>query len=263
MYNTLHTEKKGHTFIITINRPKVLNSLNTEVFTELSDAISTLKSDPELKGAYITGQGDKAFVAGADIGEFTTLSSEEASELSRRGQQIFFDIEQCPKPIIAAVNGFALGGGCELAMACHMRVGSRNAKFGLPEVKLGLLPGYGGTQRLAQLIGKGKAIELMITGDMISADTAYRLGLVNYVTTRGELREKCEEILEKAYKQSPKAIELAMGALNAGYNARNGYSSKNGYEVEAESFGQAMVSDDGKEGVAAFLEKRKANFTGK
>ncbi len=263
MYNTLLTEKKGHTFVITINRPSVLNALNTEVFTELSHAVSSLNADPELKGAYIIGAGDKAFVAGADIAEFTSLDSEGASAQSRRGQKIFFDIEQSPKPIIAAVNGFALGGGCELAMACHMRISSSNAKFGLPEVKLGLLPGYGGTQRLAQLIGKGKAIELMITGDMISADTAYRLGLVNYVTTRGELSEKCEEILGKAYKQSPKAIEYALGALNAGYNARNGYSSKNGYEVEAESFGKAMVSEDGKEGVAAFLEKRKANFSGK
>lgn len=263
MYNTLITEKKGHTFVIKINRPDVLNALNEEVFQELSHAVTSLNKDPELKGAYIIGVGDKAFVAGADIAEFTTLDSESASEKSRSGQKIFFDIEQSPKPIIAAVNGYALGGGCELAMACHMRVASGNAKFGLPEVKLGLLPGYGGTQRLAQLIGKGKAIELMITGDMISADTAFRLGLVNYVTTRGELREKCEEILEKAYKQSPKAIEYALGALNAGYNARNGYSSKNGYEVEAESFGKAMVSEDGKEGVAAFLEKRKANFTGK
>lgn len=263
MYNTIQTEKKGHTFVIQINRPKVLNALNSEVFTELSDAIKTLKNDDEIKGAYITGAGDKAFVAGADIAEFTKLNEEDAVELSQRGQNIYFEIEQSPKPIIAAVNGFALGGGCELAMACHMRVASRNAKFGLPEVKLGLLPGYGGTQRLAQLIGKGKAIELMITGDMISADTAFRLGLVNYVTTRGELNEKCEEILQKAYKQSPKAISLALGALNAGYNARNGYSSKNGYQVEAENFGIAMQSEDGKEGVTAFLEKRKANFTGK
>ena len=262
MYETILTDKKNHTLVIMLNRPKVLNALKRKMLEEIADAIAEMKNDPDVKGAVIIGAGDKAFAAGADIAELQQLSAEEAVEISTYGQNIFFSIEQSAKPIIAAVNGFALGGGCELAMACHMRVASENARFGQPEVKLGLLPGYGGTQRLAQLIGKGKATELLITGDMLTADEAYRLGLVNYVTTRGELAEKCLEILRKAYQQSPQAISLTLDAIKAGYDNRNGHKDRSGYQVEAENFGKAIGSEDGKEGMAAFVEKRKPNFKG-
>lgn len=263
MYQTLITEKKNHTLVIMLNRPTVLNALSRQMLEELYEVITQMNEDEEVKGAVLIGVGDKAFAAGADIAEFMQMDETSAVEASRFGQKVFFAIENSSKPIIAAVNGFALGGGCELAMACHMRIASENARFGQPEVKLGLLAGYGGTQRLAQLIGRGRATELLITGDMIAAEEAYRLGLVNYVTTRGELAEKCLEILRKAYLQSPLAIRYTLQAINAGYNNRNGYENANGYEVEAQYFGKALMSDDAKEGVAAFLEKRPAAFTGK
>ncbi|MCI4671598.1 MAG: enoyl-CoA hydratase-related protein [Bacteroidia bacterium] len=263
MYNTILTEKKDHTLVITLNRPKVLNALKRELLEELNDAVQKLNDDDDIKGAVITGAGDKAFAAGADISEFSALDEKAAMEASQYGQRVFFAIENSHKPIIAAINGFALGGGCELAMACHMRIASENARFGQPEVKLGLLAGYGGTQRLAQLIGRGKATELLITGNMITAEEAYRLGLVNYVTTRGELTEKCHEILSKAYEQSPLAIRYTLHAINAGYKSRNGIEDCNGYEIEAENFSKAIVSEDAKEGTAAFMEKRKPEFTGK
>lgn len=256
-YSTLITEKKNHTLVIILNRPKVLNALKRELLEELLDVIEFMKDDEDVKGAVILGAGDKAFAAGADISEFETLNEEEARQVSEFGQKVFFAIENSPKPIIAAVNGFALGGGCELAMACHMRIASENAKFGQPEVKLGLLPGYGGTQRLVRLIGRGKATELIITGNMIDANEAYRLGLVNYVTTRGELADKCLEILRKAYEQSSLAIRYSLEAIHAG--AQN----ENGYAIEAANFGKAIVSEDGREGASAFIEKRKPNFTGK
>lgn len=265
MYETLLTEKNGPTLIIQLNRPKVLNALKHQLLVELLDAVKKLEQDDEIKGAIITGAGDKAFAAGADIKEISEVGEDasKAQEFSRFGQQVFFAIENCAKPIIAAVNGFALGGGCELAMACHMRIAAENARFGQPEVKLGILAGYGGTQRLAQLIGRGKATELLITGDMITAEEAFRLGLVNYCTTRGELLDKCLEILQKAYQQSPLAISLTLNAVNAGYNSRNGYEDCNGYEREAENFGKAIVSEDGQEGTRAFIEKRTPNFQGK
>jgi enoyl-CoA hydratase len=263
MYETLLTEKKNHTLVIMLNRPKVLNAINRKMLEELKAVVKQMAKDDEVKGAVIIGSGDKAFAAGADISEFSSMSAEEAAEASRFGQKVFFTIENSPKPIIAAVNGFALGGGCELAMACHMRIASENAKFGQPEVKLGLLAGYGGTQRLAQLIGRGKATELLITADMIEAPEALRWGLVNHVTTRGELADKCLEILRKAYEQSPLAIRLTLDAVNAGYQNRNGYINRNGYQAEAENFGQAITSEDGKEGTQAFMEKRKPDFTGK
>ncbi|MDX2250309.1 MAG: enoyl-CoA hydratase-related protein [Bacteroidia bacterium] len=256
MYNTLITEKKNHTLVIMLNRPQVLNALKREMLEELYAAINEMKNDPEVKGAVIIGAGDKAFAAGADISELKNLSAEEAQEASKFGQMVFDAIENSPKPVIAAVNGFALGGGCELAMACHIRIASEGARFGQPEVKLGLLPGYGGTQRLTQLVGRGKATEMIITGDTINADEALDLGLVNYVTTRGELAEKCLEILRKAYLQSPLAIQYSLEAISAGFNYNNGF------EKEAENFAKAITSYDGKEGTTAFIEKRKPQFRG-
>ncbi|MEM7657958.1 MAG: enoyl-CoA hydratase-related protein [Bacteroidota bacterium] len=263
MYQNVLFEKQGQTCIITLNRPKVLNALKKELLEELSQAIDAMIEDEDVKGAIITGAGNKAFAAGADISELAELTAEEAFEVSRFGQEVFFKIENSAKPIIAAVNGYALGGGCELAMACHMRIASENANFGQPEVKLGLLAGYGGTQRLAQLIGRGKATELLITGDSISAEEAFRLGLVNHLTTLGELMEKCLAILNKACRQSPLAIRYTLDAINAGYQNRNGYVTRNGYEAESQNFGSAITSADGREGTQAFLEKRKPNFKGK
>ncbi|MEL6588467.1 MAG: enoyl-CoA hydratase-related protein [Bacteroidota bacterium] len=257
MYKHLLTETQNHTLVIILNRPDVLNALNLELLMELAKVIEHLKADDDIKGAVIIGSGDKAFAAGADISGLSGQSAAEAEQKSQSVQAVFHAIERCPKPIIAAVNGFALGGGCELAMACHIRVASENAKFGLPEVKLGLIPGYGGTQRLAQLVGRGRAIEMMITGDMIDAETALRFGLVNYVMPKGQLADKCKEILQQAYKRSPKAISLALDALN------NGLPSMDGYARESHNFGIAITSEDGKEGTAAFLEKRKPNFSGR
>jgi enoyl-CoA hydratase len=257
MYNNLLTERIGETLHITLNRPEVMNALNADLLGELSDVISNFRKDPGLKGAILTGAGDKAFAAGADIAELSRLSQSDAEEVSRKGQEIFFSIENCSKPVIAAVNGFALGGGCELAMACHMRIASENARFGQPEVNLGLLPGYGGTQRLVQLIGKGKATEFLLTADTIRAEYAHALGLVNYVVTQVELIDKCQEILGKIYTKSPLAIGLTLDAISKGVNGGDGYAA------EARNFGTAISSEDGREGTAAFLEKRKPVFKGK
>lgn len=257
IYSTLTLQEEGSTLIIFINRPKKLNALNQGVFSELDQAIDSFLENKALLGAIITGTGDKAFAAGADIQELVGLDAATGQALSEKGQKLFFKIENSPKPIVAAVNGFALGGGCELAMSCHLRVASTNAMFGQPEVKLGLLPGYGGTQRLVQLIGKGKATELLITADMIDADTALALGLVNYVTAQEELMGKCHEILKKASRQGPLAIAYTLQAISDGVNGGDGYAT------EAALFGKAIVSDDAKEGTSAFLEKRRANFEGK
>ena len=255
--STLITAQEGATFLITLNRPAKLNALNQEVMSDINNAIDHFLANDDLKGAIITGAGEKAFAAGADIKEFLSLDSEKGAELSQRGQKIFAKIENSPKPIIAAVNGFALGGGCELAMACHFRIASDNAMFGQPEVKLGLLPGYGGTQRLPRLIGRGKATELLITGDMIDAPEALRLGLVNEVTAPADLLARCQKILGRAYRQSPLAIAYTLEAIQIGEEGKDGYSA------EYERFGKAIASDDGKEGATAFLEKRKPDFKGK
>ena len=257
-YSTILTNLENGILTITINRPDKLNALNKAVFDDLEKVIEEVEYNPEIKSAVITGQGNKAFVAGADISEFAGLGKDEAMALARRGQDIFFKIENASKPIIAAVNGFALGGGCELAMACHIRVASDNAKFGQPEVNLGLLPGYGGTQRLTQLIGKGRAIELLITTSMIDAKTALEFGLVNYVLAPELLLNKAYEILSVVNTKAPLAVAACIKAANAVFD-----ETQHGFDTEINAFGNCFVTADMQEGTAAFLEKRKAVFTGK
>ncbi|MEO7307749.1 MAG: enoyl-CoA hydratase-related protein [Ferruginibacter sp.] len=258
MYTTLITNLENGIFTITINRPDKLNALNKQVFTDLDTAIDEVNSNPDIKTAIITGAGPKAFVAGADISEFNGLSKEQAMALAKRGQDIFFKIENSKKPIVAAVNGFALGGGCELAMACHFRLCSENAKFGQPEVNLGLIPGYGGTQRLTQLIGKGRAMEMLTSANMIDANTALQFGLVNYVVTAEELLNKTKSILDLINSKAPLAVAACIKAANAVYD-----ETKNGFEEEINEFGNCFDTEDMKEGTVAFLEKRKAQFKGK
>ena len=257
MYQTLLTNLENSILTITINRPDKMNALNKTVMDELNDVVEEIYNNSEIKSAIITGAGAKAFVAGADISEFSGLNDDGGMLLSEKGQIIFFKIEDCPKPIIAAVNGFALGGGCELAMSCHFRIAGENAKFGQPEVNLGLIPGYGGTQRLTQLIGKGRAIELLITANMIDANTALQYGLVNYVVPQEELLNKAKSILELINSKAPLAVGGCIKAANAVFN-----ESMNGFETEVKEFGKCFNTKDVKEGIAAFLEKRKANFKG-
>lgn len=258
MYQTLLTALHNGIFTITINRPDKLNALNKDVFTDLNKALDEIESNVEIKSVIITGAGPKAFVAGADISEFNALNKEEAMALAKRGQDTFARIENSPKPIVAAVNGFALGGGCELAMACHFRVAGENAKFGQPEVNLGLIPGYGGTQRLVQLIGKGKAMELLMSAHMIDANEAKELGLVNYVTTAETLLEHTQKILTVINSKAPLAVAGCIKSANAVFD-----ETTDGYALEIKEFGNCFVTDDMKEGITAFLEKRKASFTGK
>jgi enoyl-CoA hydratase len=256
MYTTSLTSLENGIYIITVNRPDKMNALNKDVMTDLDTAVNEIETNKDIKAAIITGAGTKAFVAGADIGEFIGLNKEEGQALAKKGQDIFLRIENCPKPIIAAVNGFALGGGCELAMACHFRIGSDNAKFGQPEVNLGLIPGYGGTQRLVQLIGKGRALELLMTGSMIDASIALEYGLVNHVVPQDDLLPKAKMILEQIIAKAPLAIAKCINAVNAVF------SNDNGYEIELKSFGECFITNDMKEGAAAFLEKRKPHFKG-
>ena len=256
MYTTLLTDIENGILTISINRPDKLNALNKTVLSELGEAIETVYQDRNIKAAIITGEGKKAFVAGADIAEFIEVDDDKGASLAKTGQDIFFKIENCPKPIIAAVNGFALGGGCELAMACHFRLASDNAKFGQPEVNLGIIPGYGGTQRLPMLVGKGKAMEMIMTGNMIDANEAKTLGLVNYVTSPDNLIGKVKEILAVILTKSPVAVSKVIDAVNACYN------DKNGFEEEIKLFGEVFTSADKKEGTQAFVEKRKPVFTG-
>ena len=252
------TEIKNEVLIITINRPDKLNALNKQTLEELHETLVNAENDKSIRALIITGSGTKAFVAGADIAEFANFTTKEGQQLSSNGHfKVFNFIENYSKPVIAAVNGFALGGGLELAMACHMRVVSSNAKMGLPEVSLGVIPGYGGTQRLAQLVGKGKAFEMISTADTITADDAYKWGLANHITPQEELLNKCFEITAKIITKSPVALKAAIKAINAGYN-----NKFNGYEVEIEEFGKSFGTNDFKEGTTAFLEKRKAIFLG-
>ena len=260
MYTTLITTLVDGIFIITINRPEKLNALNATVFLELDKAIDEVYNTAEIKSVIITGAGTKAFVAGADITEFAGLNKQQAMAISKKGQDVFFKIENCKKPIVAAVNGFALGGGCELAMACHFRLGSDNAKFGQPEVNLGLLPGYGGTQRLTQLVGKGKSMELQMTAALVDATEALRLGLINHLTTHENLLVKTTEILKVIQSKAPIAIGKVIECINIAVVNETG---KSGYDKEVQAFGECFATEDMIEGTTAFLEKRKANFIGK
>ncbi len=244
---------------ITVNRPAKLNALNAATIDELGVAIDQARADAAVRGIVLTGSGEKAFVAGADIAELAALNGPGAQEASARGQAVFRRYETSPKPVVAAVNGFALGGGCELAMACHLRVAAENARFGQPEVNLGLLPGYGGTQRLIQLVGKSKALELLLTADQVKADEALRLGLANHVVPQAELLNFCNALLLKILNKAPVAIALTIDCVNTYFNE----GGEAGYTAEAQAFGQAFGTADFKEGTAAFLEKRPASFTGK
>jgi len=258
MYSAITTSLENAILLITINRPDKMNALNKTVFDELNAAIDDVYNNTAIKSVIITGAGQKAFVAGADISEFQGLKLHEGIDLAKKGQHIFRKIEEAPKPIIAAVNGFALGGGCELAMACHFRIAADNARFGQPEVNLGLIPGYGGTQRLTQLIGKGRAIELLITGNMLDAASALQYGLVNYVVPQEELLTKARSILELVNTKAPLAVGRCIKAANAVFD-----HTKDGFTEEVNLFGECFATQDMVEGTNAFLEKRKPNFQGK
>ena len=253
----LLTDIADNILTITINRPDKLNALNRITLDELRKALINGLEANDVMGIIITGAGEKAFVAGADISEFTGISVDDGQNFARNGHAIFKLIESGSKPIIAAINGFALGGGCELAMACHLRIASANALFGQPEVSLGLIPGYGGTQRLVQLIGKGKALELMLTADMIKADEALKLGLVNHVTSLEELIPATRDLMKKINTKSPVAIREVITCVNAYFE-----SGTDGFEKEISQFGNCFGTDDFKEGTAAFIEKRKPEFSG-
>ena len=256
MYQNLLLETKDSICTVTINRPNQLNALNKNTIEELNSALVELNNDKTIAAVIITGSGEKAFVAGADIKEFAHFSISEGGDLAKNGQNLLFNfIENMRKPVIAGINGFALGGGLELAMACHIRVASENAKMGLPEVSLGVIPGYGGTQRLPKLVGRGKANELIFTAGMISANEGLSYGLVNYVVSPSVLIEKCTEIALKIKKNSPNAIEAAIRSVNAGFDF-----NQNGFDREILEFGRCFGTEEFREGTGAFLEKRKANF---
>lgn len=254
-YTTITTELSDSILTITINRESKLNALNITVLQEIKHAVATAQNDTAVKGIILTGAGNKAFAAGADIAEFALFGVEQATKMSADGHAVMNTIERSKKPVVAAVNGFALGGGCELAMACHLRIAAPNAKFGQPEVNLGVPPGYGGTQRLVQLAGKGKALELLLTADAITAETALNIGLVNEITEAENLINRCREILTKIASKSPSAIAMVIECVNDFFE-----DGKNGFETEIKRFGEAFGTNDFKEGTTAFLEKRKANF---
>jgi enoyl-CoA hydratase len=258
-FQNILVTSENNSATITINRPEKLNALNVATIKELHEAFENLESNPDIRVIILTGSGEKAFVAGADISEFANYSIEEGAQLAAQGQELLFNfVENLKTPVIAAVNGFALGGGLELAMACHFRVASDNAKMGLPEVSLGVIPGYGGTQRLPQLVGKGRAMEMIMTAGMIDAETAKLYGLVNHVLPQTELLDFCNGIAQKIIKNSPVAISLAIKAINSNFK-----DGEDGYKTEIKAFGKCFGTEDFKEGTTAFLEKRKAVFTGK
>lgn len=258
-YENIHSSINDGITTIMINRPSKLNALNKATINELNQALKVAKKDKDTKVIILTGSGEKAFVAGADISEFADFDEKNGGRLAAKGQELLFDyIENLSTPVIAAINGFALGGGLELAMACHFRIASDNAKMGLPETSLGVIPGYGGTQRLPQLVGKGRAMEMIMTAGMIDAETAKTYGLVNHVTSQEELMPMCEKIAHKIMRNSSVAIKGAIKAINAHYE-----DGVNGYEVEIKQFGKCFGTDDFTEGTTAFLEKRKAEFPGK
>jgi len=255
-YQTISLDTRDRIAYVTINRPDKLNVLNHQVMSELKDAFTKIKSDTSIDTVILTGSGEKAFVAGADIKELDQLNMLSGKEFSEQGQEIFNLIENLGKPVIAAVNGYALGGGCELALACHIRIASENAKFGQPEVNLGIIPGYGGTQRLSRIIGKGRAMEMILTGNQIDAQEAYRIGLVNKVVPLGELVPTAEALAKTIISKGQVAIRMALKAVNASMET----TQSGGQHLEATLFGICCGTEDFKEGTSAFLEKRKAEF---
>ena len=257
-FENLRYEKKDQVAFLTISRPKVLNALNAPTMQELERALQSVRDDDDVRVAILTGEGEKAFVAGADITEFGGLNAVAAEALAVRGQAIFSLIENCGKPVIAAINGFALGGGCELALACTFRIASENARFGQPETKLGLIPGYGGTQRLARLVGKGRALQIILTADMVKADEALRIGLVNEVVAPADLLPRAEVLARKIIANGPIAVRLSIEAVNKGLDM----SLAEGLAYEAALFGLSFSTADKAEGTSAFLEKRAAQFKG-
>ena len=244
--------------VVTIDRQEKLNALNAEVVRELAEVFESLRDDAHVLGVVLTGAGEKSFVAGADIGEFARMDPVSGVEKSRRGQEVLLGIERFPKPVLAAVGGFALGGGCELALACHLRVASEDARFGLPEVGIGVVPGYGGTVRLARLVGLGRAVEMILTGDMIGAERAHEIGLVSAVVPGAELLDGAKEFLRRITRNGPLAVRLALESIYRSLDASTGAA----LEHEAALFGVLASTADMKEGISAFLEKRKPRFTG-
>jgi len=255
----VRTENRDGVLIVTIDRPKVLNALNAQTVGEIGEAFEAAREDDSVKAVILTGGGEKAFVAGADINELAKMTPISGKATASKGQGVFFDIERFPKPVIAAINGYALGGGCELALACHIRIASENAQIGLPEVTLGIIPGYGGTQRLARLVGKGKALEIICTADRIGAADAEKIGLVNKVVPADQLMSVAEEMARKIASRGPVAVRCAIEAVMSGSEM----PFEEGQFLEATLFGLLCATDDMKEGMKAFLEKRAANFTGK
>lgn len=257
--NNLNLQIEEGILQITINRPDKLNALNVETINEFRNTFQQVYDNPEIKGVIITGSGEKAFAAGADIDEISSLNEMNARNFAESGQEVFSLIENCDKPVIAAVNGFALGGGCELSMACHIRIASHNAKFGQPEVNIGIIPGYGGTQRMTHLVGKGKALEIMMTGDMIDANEAFRIGLVNKLSDSQEtLIDESKSMIKKILSKAPLAVGMVIDCVNVAQS-----KDVNGYQTEANFFANCCKTDDFKEGTTAFVEKRKPDFKGK
>jgi len=259
MSEVLKKEKDGKIVIGIISRTEAMNALNKDVLWSLKKLFEEAREDKETSGIILTGDGEKAFVAGADIKEFSSYGPFEAYKMAERGQEIFSLIENFPKPVLAAVNGYALGGGCELALSCHIRIASKTAKFGQPEVNLGIIPGYGGTQRLSRIVGVGRAIELILTGKMIDAEEAFRIGLVNKVVEQGELLQEAKKILNQIIEKAPIAIELALNSIISGIEM----TKDEGLKLERANFATLFSTEDMKEGVSAFIEKRKPNFKGK